>query len=129
MSEAPTKFTRRHKLLLASLATVSLSLGAAGIVSAQGTSSPTGGPATTAEAPEAPGVETPDANEPPEAPDANEATDAAETEASDTSEEVNGVDCENGLDKATGAECDGGPSANPQDGADGAKEGSEATKP
>ena len=72
MSEAPTKFTRRHKLLLASLATVSLSLGAAGIVSAGGGNAP-------------------------------------------ASEEVDGVDCENGIDAATGAECDGGPAANPQD--------------
>jgi len=79
MSEAPTKFTRRHKLLLASLATVSLSLGAAGIVSAgQNPASPTGGNAPA-------------------------------------SEEVDGVDCENGIDAATGAECDGGPAANPQD--------------
>jgi len=86
MSEAPTKFTRRHKLLLASLATVSLSLGAAGIVSAgQNPASPTGGNAPA-------------------------------------SEEVDGVDCENGIDAATGAECDGGPAANPQDGADDATE-------
>jgi hypothetical protein len=120
MTEAPTKFTRRHKLLLASLATISLSLGAAGIVSAQSTTSPpSSGP--TAEAPEAPGAETPDANEPPEAAD-NEADEANETEAADTAEEVDGVDCENGIVKGTGAECDGGPSANPQDGPDDASE-------
>jgi hypothetical protein len=116
MTEAPTKFTRRHKLLLASLATVSLSLGAAGIVSAQSTTSPpSSGP--TAESQEAPGAETPDANEPPEAPD-NEAADADENEAADTADEVDGVDCEDGIVKGTGAECDGGPSANPQDGPD-----------
>lgn len=87
MSKTPTKFTRRHKLLLASLATVSLSLGATGVVYAQ---SP--------------------------APASSGAT-----------EEVDGVDCENGLDAVTGAECDGGPAANPQDGADDAtEEGSEA---
>jgi len=94
MSEAPTKFTRRHKLLLASLATVSLSLGAAGIVSA--------------------------ANDPAEAD--TEGTEAEESESSDAAEEVDGVDCENGIDAATGAECDGGPAANPQDGADDATE-------
>ncbi len=127
MSEAPTKFTRRHKLFLASLATVSLSLGAAGIVSAQSTSSPTGGSAPPTEAHEAPEVEAPDASEPAEAPGANEATEAPETEASDTAQEVNGVDCENGIDKATGAECDGGPSANPQDGADDAAENGSKT--
>ena len=87
MSEAPTKFTRRHKLLMASLATVTLSLGAAGVVSAaQSPASSTGDNAPV-------------------------------------SEEVDGVDCENGIDAATGAECDGGPSANPQDGADDATEG------
>ena len=86
MSEAPTKFTRRHKLLLASLATVSLSLGAAGVVSAaQNPAPPTG-------------VSAP------------------------ASEEVSGVDCADGIIAATGAECDGGPAANPQDGADDATE-------
>jgi len=79
MSEAPTKFARRHKLVLASLATVVLSLGTAGVVSA------------AASAP--------------------------------TSEEVAGVDCVDGIDAATGAECDGGRAANPQDGAE---EGTEA---
>ena len=98
MSEAPTKFTRRHKLLLASLATVSLSLGAAGIVSA--------------------------ANDPAEAD--TEGSEAEENDAEEN-EEVDGVDCENGIDAATGAECDGGPSANPQDeNDDAAEESSEA---
>ncbi|MEO5842957.1 MAG: hypothetical protein ABIQ73_26600 [Acidimicrobiales bacterium] len=86
MSEASAKFTRRHKLLLASLATVSLSLGAAGVVSAsQNQSAPTGG--------------------------------------NPSSEEVDGVNCEDGLvDGVAGAECDGGPAANPHDGADDATE-------
>ncbi len=86
MSEAPTKLTRRHKLLLASLATVSLSLGASGVVSA--------------------------AQNPPSPPGVN----------APASEEIAGVDCADGLDAATGAECDGGPAANPQDGADDATE-------
>lgn len=88
MSEETTRLTRRNKVMLASLAIVSLSLGTAGIVSAQNT--PTSGKTAPA------------------------------------GEEVDGVDCENGIDAATGAECDGGPSANPQDGADDAKEASEA---
>jgi len=50
-----------------------------------------------------------------------------EQEATNAAEEVDGVDCENGIDAATGAECDGGPSANSQDGADdAAEESSEA---
>ena len=122
MSETPTKFTRRHRLFLAALATVSLSLGAAGIASAQGPSSSTAGNGPAAAATKAPAVEAPNTKEAPEAPDANEATEAPKAEASDTAGEVNGVDCENGIDKATGAECDGGPSANPQGGADDAAE-------
>jgi len=34
------------------------------------------------------------------------------SESSDATEEVDGVDCENGIDAATGAECDGEPAAN-----------------
>ncbi|MEO7572844.1 MAG: hypothetical protein ABIX10_10440 [Acidimicrobiales bacterium] len=159
MSEAPTKFTRRHKLLLASLATVSLSLGAAGVVSAtQNPASSTGGNEPASE--EVPGVDCVDgldaatgaecdggpaanaANDPAEADtegteaeesetsDAaeeidegdTEGTEAEESETSDAAEEIDGVDCENGIDAATGAECDGGPAANPQDGADDATE-------
>jgi hypothetical protein len=124
MSDVATKFTKRHKLMLASLATVSLSLGAVGIVSAaQSAPSPTGG--TPTEATEAPGTETPDANEPADTPDANEPAEA-ESEK-DGAGEVDGVECENGIDKATGAECDGGPGANPQDGADDATEAGSAT--
>ena len=74
MPETAMKFTRAHKLLLASLATISLSLGAAGVVSAA------------------------------QSPDPSNDEPAAE--------EVDGVDCEDGIDAATGAECDGGPSAN-----------------
>jgi hypothetical protein len=44
---------------------------------------------------------------------------AAESETSNPAEEVDGVDCENGIDSVTGLECDGGPAANPQDGAEG----------
>ena len=96
MSEVPAKFTRRHKLLLASLATVSLSLGAAGIVSAsQNQSDPTG-------------------DDP-----SSEEVEGTESEV----DEVDGVNCEDGLiDGVAGAECDGGPAANPQDGADDATE-------
>lgn len=63
-----------------------------------------------------------------QAPDPGGAAD--ESESSNPAEEVDGVDCENGIDSATGLECDGGPAANPQDGADDATEsaeGSEAT--
>lgn len=49
-----------------------------------------------------------------------------EQEATNAAEEVDGVDCENGIDAVTGAECDGGPAANPQDGADDAAEAAEA---
>ncbi len=129
MSEAPTKFTRRHKLLLASLATVSLSLGAAGVVSAtQNPASSSGGNAPASE--EVPGVDCVDGLDaatgaecdggPAEAD--TEGTEAGESETSDAAEEIDGVDCENGIDAATGAECDGGPAANPQDGADDATE-------
>ncbi len=90
MSKSLTKLTRRQKLLLASLATVSLSLGAAGAVSA--------------------------AQNPPAPPGGSDPS----------SEEVDGVDCQDGIDAATGAECDGGPSANPQDGADDTAEAAEA---
>jgi hypothetical protein len=144
MSEGPTKFARRHKLLLASLATVSLSLGAASIVSAgQNPAPPTGGTAPASE--EAPGVDCTDGLDATGAecdggPAANAAVDPAEgdtgteteadeskteadePESSDASEEVDGVDCENGVDAATGADCDGGPGANAQDGADDATE-------
>jgi len=137
MSEAPTKFTRRHKLFLASLATVSMSLGVAGIVSAaQNPSSSGGGNAPASE--EVPGVDCVDgldaecdggpaanaANDPAEAD--TEGSEAEENDAEEN-EEVDGVDCENGIDAATGAECDGGPSANPQDeNDDAAEESSEA---
>jgi hypothetical protein len=51
-----------------------------------------------------------------EAPDANDEVDGVEApdanEAKDASDEVDGVDCEDGIDAKTGAECDGGPSAN-----------------
>ena len=145
MSEETTRLTRRNKVMLASLAIVSLSLGTAGIVSAQNT--PTSGktapageevdgvdcengiaPATGAECDGGPSANA--ANDPAEADSGTESeadeTEADEPESSDAAEEVDGVDCENGIDAATGAECDGGPSANPQDGADDAKEASEA---
>ena len=53
---------------------------------------------------------------------------AAESESSNPAEEVDGVDCENGIDSITGLECDGGPAANPQDGADDATEAGEGTE-
>lgn len=135
MPDTSTKLTRRHKLFLASLATVSLSLGAAGVVSAaQNQSTPTSSVTTPAQ--EADGVDCQNGIDPSGAqcdggPSANAANDPAEgdtgteTEAAEgaaSSDEVNGVDCENGIDATTGAECDGGPSANPQDGADDATE-------
>ena len=61
-----------------------------------------------------------------EAPDPGGA--AAESESSNPAEEVDGVDCENGIDSSTGEECDGGPAANPQDGADDATEAGEGTE-
>lgn len=73
---------------------------------------------------EAPGTETPDATEAAGAPevagteaaDATEAPEAPGTEAKDAAEADGGVDCENGSVKGTGAQCDGGPSANQDDG-------------
>lgn len=53
--------------------------------------------------------------------------DDVESETSNPSEEVDGVDCENGIDSITGLECDGGPAANPQDGADDATEADDST--
>jgi len=63
-----------------------------------------------------------------EAPDPGGA--AAESESSNSAEEVDGVDCENGIvvGSITGEECDGGPAANPQDGADDATEAGEGTE-
>jgi len=61
-------------------------------------------------------------------------TPAADTpEPGDVADEVGGIDCENGIDTATGAECDGGPAAAladeateaPDDEADEATEGPE----
>jgi len=40
-------------------------------------------------------------------------------------EEVDGVDCVDGIDAATGAECDGGPAANPTDDAENENEAGE----
>jgi hypothetical protein len=114
MSESQTKLTRRHKLLLASLATVTLSLGAAGVVSAA--QSP------TAQNPTAPtSAPAPSSTSAPTSTTKPAAAEPAGEEPAGT--EVDGVDCQNGIDPATGAQCDGGPSANPQDGAD------EATEP
>lgn len=133
MSESLTKLTRRHKLFLASLATVSLSLGAAGVVSAA--QNPPASPGSDPSSEEVDGVDCQDgidsatgaecdggpsanaANDPAEG-DTGQESEADEAERSDAAEEVDGVDCENGIDAATGADCDGGPSANPQDGAD-----------
>lgn len=42
--------------------------------------------------------------------------DEADTEEEDGGDESDGVDCEDGIDAATGEECDGGPSANQDDG-------------
>jgi hypothetical protein len=132
MTETSTKLTRRHKLLLASLATVSLSLGAAGVVSAQNSPTPDK-PAPASE--EVDGVDCADginaatgadcdggpsanaANDPTEA-DTGTESEADKPESSGASDEVDGVDCEDGIDAATGADCDGGPSANAQNGAD-----------
>ncbi len=126
MPDSPTRLTRRHKLFLASLATVSLSLGAAGIVSAaQNPPGPSSGSTPASE--EVDGVDCQDGidaatgTECDGGPSANAVDDPAEGDTrqeSEADEEVDGVDCENGIDAATGAECDGGPSANPQDGAD-----------
>jgi hypothetical protein len=127
-----TKFTRRHKLLLASLATVSLSLGGASLVSAAQS------PPATNDSPvgeEVDGVDCVDGidaatgaecdggptanpiNDPNEA-DTEEGTEAEEADEADDADEVDevdGVDCEDGIDAATGAECDGGPAAKTDD--------------
>jgi len=141
MSNISTKLTRRHKLFLASLATVSLSLGAAGVVSASQSQSAPASSTTVDD--EVNGIDCQDGLDAAGAecdggPSANAAIDPAEgdtgteTEAAESetsADEVDGVDCENGIDAATGAECDGGPSANPQDGADDATEtSSESTE-
>ena len=59
---------------------------------------------------------------------ASGATTAGSVQQEAPAEEVDGVDCENGIDSSTGEECDGGPAANPQDGADDATEAGEGTE-
>ena len=127
MSEAPTKLTRLHKLLLASLATVTLSLGAVGVVSAAQS------PATTSDTPavsdEADGLECENgldaATGAPCTDDDAVEGDNGEADEADGGAEVDGVDCVDGIDAATGAECDGGPAANHTDGADDGEEDGE----
>jgi hypothetical protein len=81
---------------------------------------------------EAPDTETRSADETPDAadnPDANETPDAAEAPGAAETKDANepagdsGINCENGIDTATRAECDGGPAANqdndPNESADG----------
>ena len=93
MDETTTApFRKRHKLLLAALAASALTFGAAGMTWASADEPP---PSTTS------------------TPGADEGTEADEPD--DAAEEVDGVDCEDGIDAATGAECDGGPAANPTD--------------
>ena len=129
MPETPTTFARRHKLLLATLATMSLSLGAASVVSAA-QSPPTTNHSTTVASEDVSGVDCVDGldaatgSQCDGGPSANAANDPTETnqievappESSDAAHELDGVDCENGIDKSTGAECDGGPSANADNG-------------
>ena len=59
---------------------------------------------------------------------ASGATTAGSVQQEAPAEEVDGVDCEDGIIVATGAACDGGPAANPQDGADDATEAGEGTE-
>lgn len=80
------------------------------VVPAPKVSAPAPQPSAVDPSTEAPGTETPDAA------DATEAPEAAGTEAKDAAEADGGVDCENGTVKGTGAQCDGGPSANQDDG-------------
>ncbi len=94
--------TSRLKLKKAGYATViglGLFTGAAGIAAAAGGSTPTPVPPTAVTSASR-AAETPAANEAPDAYEAPEAPDDS------------GVNCENGIDDATGAECDGGPAAN-----------------
>lgn len=92
---------RWKKATYATIAGLGLFAGAAGIAAAAtGTSTPS--PAASASA----NVDTPEPGDTPDA--AGSATDEA-----DQGTEVDGADCVDGIDAATGAECDGGPAANP----------------
>jgi len=89
MSTSKNGGSRNRRLLLTSMADIGLMLGAAGIASA-----------TTSANPVQPPVVTPSVTAP------------AVTEAPDANDEVDGVDCEDGINTKTGFKCDGGPAAN-----------------
>ena len=101
------KINGRHAAV-AGLALISMVGGGLGIASASGAAT-TSGPVQQQEAPDAGG-------------------EAPESEDSNAADEVDGVDCEDGIIVATRAACDGGPAANPQDGADDAIEAGEGTE-
>ncbi len=85
--------TRTRQLVFGGAAGLGILMGAAGISAAA-----TG---TSHQAP--PAASTTKAATPPE---------KADNETSDSPDEANGVNCEDGIIKATGAQCDGGPAAN-----------------
>ena len=132
----------RRAILLGSAA-VGLTLGAAGVASAVTGSGPAPAHAPAPATPhnEVNGVDCADGiivatgAQCDGGPAANQANDATEpkgkedkangkedTAKSPEADEVSGVDCQDGIIVATGAQCDGGPAANPTDGAaDGAE--------
>ena len=91
--------SRLKKASYTTIVALGLFAGAAGIAAAAGRSStPTPAP---------PAVVTPAAdNKAADSPEANDTADATEAPGD------SGVNCENGIDTATGAQCDGGPAAN-----------------
>ena len=114
---------RWKKSVYAAIAGVGLFAGAAGVAAAAGgtgsaptgvvshlvVDAPSGGDTAGANY----AADTPEAGD--TADDANEVADAPETGETADANEADGVDCVDGLDAATGAECDGGPAANATD--------------
>ncbi len=93
----------RRYLISAGMA-MGVALGAAGIAAATTGSS---NPPAPVEQSQTPAVATQSSSDPSDVTD-------LQTQ-SDVNDEANGVDCEDGIIVATGAECDGGPSANSTD--------------
>ena len=94
--------SRLKKASYTTIVALGLFAGAAGIAAAAGGSTPTPTPAPPAVI--VPAVASPAAGgNVADSPEANDTPDAT----GDT-----GVNCENGIDTATGAQCDGGPAAN-----------------
>lgn len=81
--------TRTRQLVFGGAAGIGILMGAAGISAAATNTSPSAPPAVSS-----PKQATP--------------ADKADSETTNTTDEANGVNCEDGIIKATGAECDGG---------------------